>query len=396
MEVVNKKKILIIYPEYFLGGSTTSLVNLLNSFDYGLYDVDLALHKKRGLFDKVLPVQVSIISNLSKFKTEKLFGKIHRILIYLFKLYFFKSIFFSIKYNGKFGFHKQYFSKIAAYESKNIEKNYDVAIGFFEYWSNDYLVQKVNATKKIAWIHTNYKDAGLHPIFDNSTFSEVNNIVSVSQECKQSFDSLFPQFKSKSIVIENIISYAFVKNDMFETPSVILSQKSKLKLVTVSRIDIYTKGLDRIVKAALELKKASASVVWYVIGDGPDKQNFLNLIKKNNLFDIIFFLGEKRNPFIYLSACDLFVLPSRYEGKPMAVTEAQILGVPVMVTKYSSAIEQVSNNKEGIVIKNDDDSLFPAIDYLYKNQYILEELKKNLRTRSFDNSTEIEKLYNLM
>ena len=135
---------------------------------------------------------------------------------------------------------------------------------------------------------------------------------------------------------------------------------------------------------------------WYIIGDGPDKNKMIKHIKNEKLDDTLLMLGKLSNPFPYLKECSLFVLPSRYEGKPMSVTEAQILGLPVVVTNYESAREQVINGVDGIIIDNNDYSLYEGLKPILFNPSILIEYKMSLLKKEIDSSHEINKLYSLM
>ena len=116
-----------------------------------------------------------------------------------------------------------------------------------------------------------------------------------------------------------------------------------MKLVTVCRLSIHTKGLDRTILATKRLKEQGYNFKWIIIDDGEDRELLEEMIEKESLKDRIFLIGQKKNPYPYMKQCDVFVMASRREGKPMAVTEAQILGLPIIVTNYSSAKEQVIN-----------------------------------------------------
>ena len=64
-------------------------------------------------------------------------------------------------------------------------------------------------------------------------------------------------------------------------------------------------------------------------------------------------LEKKANPYPYIAHCDWYIQPSRYEGKSIAVTEAQILGKPVMVTAYPTAASQIAPGKDGLIVPMD-------------------------------------------
>ena len=70
-----KKKVLFVYPELMLGGSTTSLISLLNSIDYIRYEVDLILYKNGGEYFNDLPLQVNVLPESSILHKDSLFSK---------------------------------------------------------------------------------------------------------------------------------------------------------------------------------------------------------------------------------------------------------------------------------------------------------------------------------
>ena len=169
---------------------------------------------------------------------------------------------------------------------------------------------------------------------------------------------MFPEFHYKTIVLENIVSPSYILGNCSSVLKDLSVEEESLNIITACRLSIYTKGLDRIILALRRLIDNGYNVKWYIIGDGPDRKEFEEMIIKNNLENYLFLLGQKDNPYPYIKRCDVYVMPSRYEGKPIAVTEAQILGLPVIVTNYSSASEQVMNEVDGLVVNNDDHSIY--------------------------------------
>lgn len=391
-----KRKIIIAYPEFYLGGSTTSLISFLNSLDFRKYSVDLVLFRKKGEFLKYVPKEVNILDEVCKYKKDSILEFVFFILSYFFKGYIIKSFFFEIKYNKKFGFNKQILSKIAAKESKLISGKYDVGIGYLEFWGNDYIINHVDSEKKIAWIHTDYLKSNLNPNLDIIEFEKANNIVLVSKDCLTNFNSIFPQFTKKTIYIDNIISSKLVIEKSKEEILENYFDYKCIKIITVCRLDIYTKGIDRIINAIVYLSNKGYELKWYIIGEGPDRNKISKLIRKFNIEDKLFLLGRKINPFPYLVKCNLFAMPSRYEGKPISVTEAQILGVPVLVTNYSSAHDQVNHMTNGIIVENSEEFFIDGLIEILDNPNLLESFSNNLKNLKFENQIEIQKIMKLL
>ena len=135
---------------------------------------------------------------------------------------------------------------------------------------------------------------------------------------------------------------------------------------------------------------------WYIIGDGPDFKKAMKMVRRYGLGENVFLLGEQKNPFTYMKNMDLFFLPSKYEGKPISVTEAQILGLPTFVTEYASAREQIEDGVDGVIIKNDDEHLFAALRLINTKKWDLKAMRSNVEQKDYSNLHELSKVYSLI
>ena len=156
--------------------------------------------------------------------------------------------------------------------------------------------------------------------------------------------------------------------------------KGKMNLITVCRIDFMSKGLDRAVNIVenLVLNGYGSKFHWYIVGQGSDYATLERMIIEKDLGSTITLLGVKNNPFPYEKKCDIFFLPSYFEGKPVSVTEAQILGLVPVVTNYSSAKEQIVNRIEGLIVNNNEDDILEGLKYLIEQPKELQRLKEGL------------------
>lgn len=388
-----KKKILIAYPEMLIGGSTTSLLNLLNTIDYRNYEVDLLMYKKRGDHLKDIPHEVNILSQASI--DNHYFSKIFK----TFKNgYLLRALISQAKYKKKLGLNIQVMGYAQASISRKVEGDYDVAIGFLELWANAIVIDesKVKAKKRINWIHTDYKNCSYIPEIDMQFFNKSDLIVCVSDKCLTNFKSSFPELSGKSAFLENILSEKYILSKADEEVSFLDSETPGLKVITVCRISMLTKGLDRAVDSMKKLKSEGYVFKWYIVGDGDDLEELKARINEAGLQQDMILLGKKNNPYPYYKKCDLFVLPSRYEGKPMSVTEAQMLGLPTVVTRYSSAEEQIVNDFNGIIVENNDHSLYNGLKKILDNPALLELFKINLQQKDISNEYIIEDFYRML
>ena len=105
--------------------------------------------------------------------------------------------------------------------------------------------------------------------------------------------------------------------------------------------------------------KSGYPVTLYIIGRGSEEEKLKELSRDNGIESSVCFLGFRDNPYKYMKACDLYIQPSRYEGKPISVEEAKIVGIPVIACAYSSAEKQLDGY--GTVCKTDAEALAKEI-----------------------------------
>lgn len=384
------KKILFVYNNLTIGGSTTSLISLLRAIDYSEYDVELLLLGRKKDLSSYVPkeVRVTYVTNAKRAKIAKLLSPSY-ILANI------KSFYYCKRYSSKSPRLQIISNVIAKKFSPIIDKSYDVAIGFLEGWPNAYVSSNVRAQKKIAWIHTDYIKAGLVPSIDRSAFGSFDHLVTVSQDCRASLINAFPEYENKIVTINNILTADYVRERANVSCEIELDPQL-IKIITVSRLTNSSKALDRAIDVASSLLEEGFKFVWYIVGDGPDGRSLRSQVEEKECTEFIRFLGEIENPYPLMKQADLFFLPSNYEGKPMSVTEAQMLFVPALVTDYDSARSQVANGVEGLVVDNNQDAIYDGLKYLLQNRRKIEEFKENLKVVDKSNYSEIDRFYDLI
>lgn len=392
---MKKKKVLFVYPAMNIGGSTTSLLSILNRLDYNKYEVDLLLNIHAGELLDMIPEQVHLLAPAYKY-TNRRQEYFHRFISPRF-LYHYSIAKIIAKRSGVEIQAAQYIGYKDLDYYRDIEQLYDVAISFLEGRCCKFIANHIKASKKITWIHINYADVRLNPKYDAPSLSKMDNIVFVSEECKNAFDECFPELVDKSLVVENILSQKYVQRRANENVD-LLVDKGKLNLATVCRITFDSKALDRAVKVFAKVKQENRlkDICWYIIGDGSDMQTLKSMISEAGLDDYIKPIGMKKNPYPYLKNMDMFFLPSRWEGKPMVVTEAFMLGLPALVTEYSSAREQVRDGVDGIIVDNSEEGIYKGLKRIIENPELITELHNNVIKTDYSNVEEFKKVEQLI
>ena len=169
-----------------------------------------------------------------------------------------------------------------------------------------------------------------------------------------------------------------------------------LHLLSVGRFS-HAKNYDNVPDIGRQMTETSAvDFRWFIIGYGPDEQLIRAKIAEAGMEGRIIILGKRINPYPYIKACDIYVQPSRYEGKSVTVREAQMLYKPVVVTNYPTASSQIKDGKDGVIVPMDNQGCAEGIVNLIRNKAKQEEIIYYLKTHDYGNEAEVEKLYKLI
>lgn len=396
-----KKNILIAVYNLEIGGIERSLINMLENIDYQKFAVDLLIYHHTGeLFDSI-PKQVKILPQINKyalfrksinqcFKERHYSIAITRVLSKIFAMV--KSKFRNLE-EGSGYIQMQLAQKYSMFFLPKLTKKYDLAISYA--WPHDIIANKVRAIKKIAWVHTDYSQLEIDNKIDLAIWKKFDHIASVSDECLKSFLAKYPKLKNRSMVVENLTSPKYIKK-MSQNGEVSIFNTNNFNILSVGRLS-YVKGFDMAIEALKLLHdRGYINIKWHVVGYGGYEVELKELINKHGLRESFLLLGKKTNPYTYIKACDLYVQPSRYEGKAVTVTEAMILGKPILITKYPTASSQVENGVDGYICEMSSRGLADSIERLYQNRALINKLIENIKDKDYDNNFELEKVYSLL
>lgn len=388
-----KKKILIIFTGAMeLGGIERSLLGLLDAMDYEEYDVDLFLYAHHGPLYSLINDKVNILPEVKElayiresFSTKLKNGCYYSALLRIRDEFIGKA--------KKINRNATWAQIMRKYAPKQ-EKHYDIALSFFRPF--DYIVEKVDADIKVGWIHTDYSTEKTDYDLLRKDYEKVDYIAGVSDQCSKAFTNLFPGLANKVITIGNIVSKEFIEK---ESQKIDVSDEMPndgcVKLLSVGRF-CNAKNFDNLPYICKKIKEMGISVKWYIIGFGGDEPLIRQRITEAEMQDSVILLGKKENPYPYMRACDLYVQPSRYEGKCVSVIEAQLLGKPVVITRYATSASQLEDGVDGMIVSMSNDRCAEEIVELLKNPQKMNQLAENCSKRDYTNAKEIEKIYSLI
>ena len=397
---MTKHTILIFSQAMELGGVERSLLGLLDSIDYDRYDADLFLMRHSGELMTQLNPKVNLLPEMSQYASLAVpmtsLLKKGQIGVLCGRL------------KGKLAarrFDKQHPGEkpsIAAltyshkYTLKTMpqitNKTYDLAISFLT--PHYFVRERAKARKYAAWIHTDYTALSFDRRAELEMWSGYDTICGVSEQVSRGFQTSFPELAGKVRTIENILSKGLIDAQARETQTEMKSDGA-VSLLSVGRF-CDAKNFDNVPDICRRLVENGLDIKWYLIGYGGDEPLIRQMILKADVQERVIILGKKDNPYPYMRDCDLYVQPSRYEGKAVTVREAQLLGKTVVITDYATSASQLEDGVDGVIVPVDNAGCAAGIAALLRDPARMRQLSENCAKRDYTNSAEIEKIYALM
>lgn len=384
-------------PALYGGGAEKSLVNLLNLIDYKKYAVDLLLFKQEGLFLTQIPKEVRLLPLTSSlryaYKIDMgMFGSLSGFKTGMLRLM--GTVVCKMIYKEKAG--QQRWVKCYKHCLPNLEGKYDVAVGFLEGEASYYVIDKVNAKKKILWIHNDFneikknEDTKIYEYY----FQKADSVVSISDKCVQILKQNYPALVNKFYCLPNLTSGSLLKK-MSEEFEVSEFEKNQFNVLSIGRLT-RQKGYDFAIDAMKILKEKYSDIHWWIIGAGELEEQLKKQVKGNELEEYITFLGLKANPYPYIRSCDLLVQPSRWEGKSVVLDEAKILAKPILATNYSTIKDQLKDKKEGLITDISPNSIAEGIAKLREDSRLYNSIQSYLDKHEYGNEREVAQYYKLL
>lgn len=384
-----------------IGGAETALVGLLNALDPARVDVDLFLHDHRGEMMAFVPGWVNVLPEVPAYTVlERPIKELvrrgfwgiaaARVLAKVVSRMAYAKSGSSLPNSSEF----HYMAKMTTPLLPRINPDvaYDLAISFLA--PHQVVLKKVNAKRKMAWIHTDYTRIWVDRNSELKVWGGYDKVASISQDVTRTFVEVFPSLAPMIVEIENVLSPKFVRQRAEAEDVPAEMSRGKIKLLSVGRF-CEAKNYDNVPDICLRVVEQGLDVVWYIIGYG-EEHLIRQKIAEAGVADRVIILGKRSNPYPYIKACDIYVQPSRYEGKSVTVREAQMLCKPVVVTNYPTAASQIKNGVDGVIVPMDNAGCAKGIAALLTNEALQRSIVDYLQCHDYGNEGEVEKIYELM
>lgn len=403
-----KKKLLFIGISMECAGTEKAFLSLADAIDYERYDVDLLLARKSGPLLDSIPPQINIIemtgpTGLFFLSSKNAFATIWRSLIkpkpssFFTVLPWFLKLVFARK-KRSFTAARMWVALMKKYMPEFDGSGYDAVIAYWGDRTMFYMLDMVKGVKRnIAWLHFDYANPPREDALYEPCFARCDAVVTVSESIDAALREALPSVAERCVSMENIISGRLIRTEALkgETfPDV--GYKGK-RILSVCRLS-YQKGVDFIIPVLSRLRKEGIECRWYIIGDGEESERskLIEAAFNAEVADIFMLLGTKLNPYSFMRDCDVFVLPSRFEGRPITVEEAKILMKPIVVSDYLSAREQLWDGELGIVTPMGEEGIYRGVRRMLSDSSLRDRLTVKLSKCDFGTEDRIDRFYDIV
>lgn len=275
-----------------------------------------------------------------------------------------------------------------------LPEEYDLAVSYLEGGAAYFVADHVKAAKKAAFIHVDYEKAGYTRALDKDCYLAFDKIFTVSDEVREAFLKAYPELPDKTEVFHNILNKEEIVRRAEEGEG-FTDGFTGMRLLSVGRLTAQ-KAFEVSVDAMKRLKDAGKNVRWYVLGEGDQRKKLQEQIDALGLTQDFILYGAVNNPYPFMKQADIYVHASWFEGKSIAIQEAQILGKPMVVSDCSGNREQVCHGRDGLMCGLTPDSLAENIMLLLEDEALREKLGAAAAKKNADAAEEIQKLLSML
>ena len=354
------KKILIVNNNLHIGGVQKALINLLWNIREQ-YDITLLLFSRSGELLEELPPDIRVICpsgawrylGMTRDDVHSLQERIGRAFFAAITRVFGRKYAVSLMSLGQ--------RKYAGYDAA-ISYLHNSGDKVFYGGCNDFVLKHVHANRKITFLHCDYLHCGADTPDNGRQYAKFDTIAACSQGCADAFLKAHPELKERVCVVRNCQRFEKIRMEADADPRKLAADK--INIVTVARLG-KEKGVERALRVIAQLGPLRERMHYYVIGDGVQRKLLQQLIRELELSDVVTLCGQQKNPYGYIKAADLLLIPSYSEAAPLVIGEAAALGTPILSVETSSAREMIAETGYGWVCDNSEEDMRNAlVDFL--------------------------------
>ena len=395
----NKKRVLFVVDNLNYGGVEKSLVLLIENLKGKNYDIDIIPLSANGAYFEELKEKGCNIIPLprTKYDRELLLNSFRKKVESYVKGFKLKKL-FSLIYLYVLGTVNKLTRELSISEKircelvnsfADLQKEYDVAISYVDRSYALYTLKKVNAKKRIMWVHSDYDAMANDVVGYNKIYSFFNRFVCVSNRAASSFIKRFPSIgRDKIEVINDLLDI-----NKMDKASAYKFNENTFNIVSVGRLS-PEKGFGLLIDIFFAVSKLvdDKQINLHLIGDGPNRNEIEHKITKYGLDSQIYLHGYKNDPYPFIKGADLYVQPSLMEGYCISIYEALYLRKYTIVFNVADVSELITNGINGDVCFSQEEMIEKIVDAIRMDDHKL----SNSTISSDYNSLMIEKIKTLL
>lgn len=404
-----RKKILFVINTFSRAGAEMALLDLLRKLDemneeHGnrKYDISLLVLMGQGELVSQLPESVHLLNR--KYSMDSVLeprGKRHMIATVLKALlhkgtgvrltpYMLKA-YRQMRRSREVRIDKLLWRALSD-GAPEFDETYDLAIAFLEGGSAYYVADHVKAKKKAGFIHIDYEKAGYSRELDRDCYVQYDALFPIGEQVRSQFLKVYPECAGRTHIFHNILDVDLIRAKAKETGG-FSDTYSGIRILTVGRLT-KQKAYPVAIEAMHLLKQRGLRARWYVLGEGPEREALMQQIAKDGLQEEFFLLGACSNPYPYFAQADIYVHATGFEGKSIAIQEAQILGCPIVASDINW--EQIQHGVDGLICPLDANAVASAVQELIENPAQRKRLGQAAQHKNVSFTEDIQMLDQLL
>lgn len=250
------------------------------------------------------------------------------------------------------------------------------------------------------WTQMLGKMARWHRAVSRWVYPEANIILTVSEGSKHDLCRFIPRACSKIRVLRNPVNLDDIRNKATE-PIPIWAEKwfERPVLLAVGRLS-EEKGFDLLIPAFDRAIKEGLDWNLLILGEGKERVSLETQIASLELSDRVVLPGFVANPYSFMHRSSLFVLSSRYEGLPMVILEAVVLGIPIVSVDCTSGLREILGVDYPFLVESGSvgalsEALIKAMRMVEKGSFELKNKYAEI-ARRYDSRLVVEEITNLL
>lgn len=265
-------------------------------------------------------------------------------------------------------------AKLGLVYEKHIKGDYDIEIAYLECGPTKIISGSSNQKAvKLAWVHCDLQRMTDDPVAfaekAKKWYAKFDKVVCVSEQVMTSFRSMFGE-ELQSLVLYNTVDDVEIR-EKANASGVKIPKQDRPVAATVGRM-YHQKGYDRLLEAHHKLLQDGILYDLWILGEGPERGMLEKMVQDYGMEETVHFLGFQHNPYPFMKEADLIVCSSRYEGFSTVITEALILGKPVVTTLCSGMRELLGDSQYGLITEDSVEGIYSGMKKMLEDTSLRE------------------------